>query len=150
MAATFVIGTLSEIIIDTTGFGTSEPANWTFFLVAALLIGYVGGVNRNWRITMLGIFAFGACVYTGGLYDELLDVSNDDYINWRWTVLFAGITMFAPATLSHYCSERWWGLPLPGHCQVCGYNLTGLTKPRCPECGFGFTCPNEHASSEVE
>ena len=21
----------------------------------------------------------------------------------------------------------------------CGYNLTGLTEPRCPECGEGFT-----------
>ena len=62
MAATFVIGTLSEVIIDRTGFGSNEPANWTIFLVAALVIGYVGGVNRNWRMTMLGIFAFGVCV----------------------------------------------------------------------------------------
>ena len=22
-----------------------------------------------------------------------------------------------------------------GHCRRCGYNLTGLTEPRCPECG---------------
>ncbi len=26
----------------------------------------------------------------------------------------------------------------PGHCRVCGYNLTGLPKPRCPECGTSF------------
>ncbi len=26
-----------------------------------------------------------------------------------------------------------------GHCLTCGYNLTGLTEPRCPECGTGFT-----------
>ena len=25
-----------------------------------------------------------------------------------------------------------------GHCQRCGYNLTGLTEARCPECGAGF------------
>lgn len=24
------------------------------------------------------------------------------------------------------------------HCPVCGYNLTGLIEPRCPECGSGF------------
>ena len=24
-------------------------------------------------------------------------------------------------------------------CPLCGYNLRGLTKPRCPECGFAFT-----------
>ena len=23
----------------------------------------------------------------------------------------------------------------PGHCQKCGYNLTGNTSGRCPECG---------------
>ncbi len=25
-----------------------------------------------------------------------------------------------------------------GHCRRCGYNLTGLTEARCPECGAGF------------
>ena len=25
-----------------------------------------------------------------------------------------------------------------GHCRRCGYNLTGLTEARCPECGIGF------------
>ncbi len=31
----------------------------------------------------------------------------------------------------------WWldGPPRPGHCQNCGYNLTGNTSGRCPECG---------------
>jgi len=26
-------------------------------------------------------------------------------------------------------------LPSTGHCQCCGYLLTGLRNPRCPECG---------------
>ncbi len=26
----------------------------------------------------------------------------------------------------------------PGFCINCGYNLTGLTEPRCPECGQPF------------
>jgi hypothetical protein len=26
----------------------------------------------------------------------------------------------------------------PGHCRRCGYNLKGLTQPRCPECGASF------------
>lgn len=28
--------------------------------------------------------------------------------------------------------------PNPGVCEKCGYNLTGLTEPRCPECGTPF------------
>lgn len=28
--------------------------------------------------------------------------------------------------------------PLPIYCSRCGYNLTGLTLPRCPECGTPF------------
>ncbi len=29
-------------------------------------------------------------------------------------------------------------LPNPTHCQHCGYNLSGLPEPRCPECGSIF------------
>lgn len=30
----------------------------------------------------------------------------------------------------------------PGHCHKCGYNLRGLPKPRCPECGTDFDPSN--------
>ena len=35
----------------------------------------------------------------------------------------------------------WWRdrrLPPPGHCQRCGYDLTGNVSGRCPECGTAF------------
>jgi len=37
-----------------------------------------------------------------------------------------------------------------GHCRHCGYNLRGLTEPRCPECGTPFgrkTTPGRRPSS---
>jgi hypothetical protein len=38
-------------------------------------------------------------------------------------------------------------LPGPGHCQSCGYDLTGSTSPRCPECGVeAAITPAETAS----
>lgn len=37
----------------------------------------------------------------------------------------------------------------PGHCQDCGYNLTGLTSARCPECGRTLEA-EEVVSDEAE
>ncbi len=34
-----------------------------------------------------------------------------------------------------------------GHCRRCGYNLTGLTEARCPECGTGFGRSDKNAGS---
>ncbi|MBN1489051.1 MAG: DUF2007 domain-containing protein [Phycisphaerae bacterium] len=35
------------------------------------------------------------------------------------------------------------GPPNPSHCAECGYDLTGLPEPRCPECGRPFFRPKE-------
>jgi hypothetical protein len=34
--------------------------------------------------------------------------------------------------------SRDWRFPVPPVCPRCSYNLTGLTEPRCPECGSRF------------
>jgi hypothetical protein len=36
---------------------------------------------------------------------------------------------------------------LDGSCSRCGYDLTGLTEPRCPECGEAFDGPMARAAS---
>lgn len=35
-----------------------------------------------------------------------------------------------------------------GVCKRCGYDLTGLTAPRCPECGHGFELPEGQPESQ--
>ena len=40
------------------------------------------------------------------------------------------------------------GLPAPGQCPACGYNLFGLTEQRCPECGRPFTFEELAVTSE--
>ncbi len=44
----------------------------------------------------------------------------------------------------------WWlgrrRIP-PGHCQKCGYNLTGNVSGRCPECGTATDANSEHPAA---
>ena len=46
---------------------------------------------------------------------------------------------------AHRCYDAGVTTPVPSDspadllCPLCGYNLRGLTTPRCPECGFAFT-----------
>jgi hypothetical protein len=42
-------------------------------------------------------------------------------------------------SLEHMQDKPGWRIPIPPTCRKCGYNLTGLTETRCPECGEPFT-----------
>ncbi len=67
---------------------------------------------------------------------------------WWPASLFADLAICIGATLlagglGHLLLVWWSGRHRhpEGHCTNCGYNLTGLTRPRCPECGTPFpTC----------
>ena len=53
--------------------------------------------------------------------------------------MFGLVCRFAPdyRPLSKKLIAAWnhWRHYPPGHCQVCGYNLTGNVSGICPECG---------------
>ena len=49
---------------------------------------------------------------------------------WRALLLLS-----VPTTVSWCVHLRQRRRPAPGHCQNCGYNLTGNVSGRCPECG---------------
>lgn len=58
-----------------------------------------------------------------------------------WIAMLVGMFLWKPfrnrpvrRAIRQIISER--GYPT---CVQCGYNLTGLVEPRCPECGTGFT-----------
>jgi hypothetical protein len=48
--------------------------------------------------------------------------------------VFTGALVWAAVWLRN----RYWPVHRPGYCAHCGYNLRGLPKPRCPECGHAF------------
>ena len=66
-----------------------------------------------------------------------------------WGLLLSAIVWFHGV-----CAVIWLVLPdvLPkypvGHCQSCGYNLTGLVERRCPECGVEFDVEDRMGSRD--
>ena len=76
---------------------------------------------RRWRTAVLGIGCT-LCVLIAAAFV----VSG-----WWLLPLCALFVAVLLATLA-----VWWFMPKypRGHCRRCGYNLTGLTESRCPEC----------------
>ena len=76
-----------------------------------------------------------------GLYLDYKDYKSTWILNvpfpWRgWAIHLSWVSLFmlftvVPTALLWYVDRRF----PPGHCQACGYNLTGNTSGVCPECG---------------
>jgi hypothetical protein len=56
---------------------------------------------------------------------------------------FVNIPLWAPLLLAGMPTFWFWlrgRCKKPGHCQRCGYDLTGNTSGVCPECGAQISC----------
>ncbi len=54
---------------------------------------------------------------------------------WWLLAVLSGLCGIYPAVAFFRGPVRRWRRRKRGLCVHCGYNLTGLTEPRCPECG---------------
>lgn len=80
-------------------------------------------------VTLCPIGFFSICYLREGCLDAFILVG-----------VIVVVLLAAPIELPISALFTRWHRPLPalGHCRYCSYNLRGLPKPRCPECGMEF------------
>ena len=80
-----------------------------------------------------GIFQWGASTWRWYLQYVPAGVATD----WWWAgyQLIVGAAVGLPGAVIAALIAVRPSKPRPGHCQACGYDMTGNTSGRCPECG---------------
>lgn len=104
---------------------TVKPA---FALYLMRLVTFLGGC-----FTLIMGVALSLSVKAVG-YEPIrgLGFASRDHATW-WTVFWLiSLTCFALVIVFHVKYRR---LNRVGHCEYCGYDLTGNKSGRCPECG---------------
>ena len=78
-------------------------------------------------------------LWTGTLLSLLIAAAFVVSARWFLALFIVPLcVVFLSVAVPTLLAWRFWPKPVkPGHCR-CGYNLTGLTEPRCPECGQPF------------
>lgn len=121
-----------------------------------LLLIMAAFVVSGWRQVLVEVpYGPSVCVMEGTLLVGIPGVSGEwtysayqhshgfrswlGFVGWDngWVIVPLPLMLFVVAVPT--CLVWWFGpKPIkPGHCR-CGYDLTGLTEPRCPECGLPF------------
>ncbi len=72
-------------------------------------------------------------IYPAGRDQLLIPYQYSNFSNWCVIIpLWIPLVLAAIPTVLAFMRDR---RSIPGHCQHCGYDLTGNVSGRCPECG---------------
>lgn len=119
--------------------------NLSGILVFALAIGVLCFPLRTYRIVFsTSAFAVLGCI--GGWIPQFVGFVYRGQIHWKpvilgmWIAAMIVLWLVMALLVSGivFLRNRYRPVYLAGHCTKCGYNLHGLTEPRCPECGKTF------------
>lgn len=111
-------------------------------LAFAVLITLTWSVRSYWHILLVVltplVLNFGTVLYQNysGPNIQFLDAVAIYQNSIRFAV--GAVVYCLPLFIIRAVRNRLSPKPGPGHCQSCGYNLQGLTMPRCPECAQPF------------
>lgn len=154
MLFTLMMRGLSTVIAPDAG----QPPNPAFFIsllvmVVACLTALTWSARSYWHILLVVLVllftSFGIELYTRyrGQNIQYLDAVAIYQNAIRFSV--GAFVYCLPLFIIRAIRNRLSPKPGPGQCQSCGYDLQGLTTPRCPECGQPFgSLAQPHASDE--
>ena len=118
--------------------------------VVMAILGFLAGRRTHRRRAMMAWLTFLSFIVGSRLTGNYgLAGAAGFALDGHWNVAVR-IGVFAFITYATFLFGLWVGgrrrpRVRPGHCIRCAYNLTGLTEPRCPECGTPFGLA-EHGS----
>ena len=117
-------------------------ASWLFVGVYWILL-WRKSVQWTQRRKRLTLFSAAVAALAGGVAGVATRFVDDDFGFFVFTAVtiltWLPVTVFIWRETPAERAERTAGNESALSCPTCGYNLTGLTHARCPECGSTFT-----------
>jgi hypothetical protein len=147
MVSAAVLGVLTHLMLFWS-YSLGLHKGVTAVILTVCYFGALGFACWPWRSygTAVRVGLVASIGYTGTGAVGTLSAYLNGLLTRPSAVLAAVFTVFVVVSLVTcgilaamvYVHRRYWPIYPLGHCAKCGYDLYGLSEPRCPECGAAF------------